>query len=440
MQSLNASSAKTLEYISASPGSLSLFIGDTANIVVTAHYNDNSTEVLNNPDVIWASSMPSTVAVEQGTVRGISQGSAVVNATYSGKAAAVLIDVVKQKDGLAALSIEPEVLELQEGATGTLTLTAKYNDGTSRVVTGAEWFSSIKAFATVLNGEVTAKQTGTTIISAKYQDRVAYCTVNVTPDGKGIKELKAYPDSAAIKIGDSKLFYISATRNDGVIEDVTDLTTWKSNNTEVAVVDSGKVIGVAQGKAVITAGYGGKEVQIPVDISTNGNPLENISVTPENLALEVDGKDVQINVYITDNNGKKTKITDKCTYLSLNTKIVTVSSKGKATPKGKGETRVTVTYNNRTLEIPVVVNPKLSKITVDTGTLKIKKGKDTDITVTAVYSDGKKEDVTETATIKSSNTKICKVNDGVLEGVAKGTAKITVTFGSLKKTLSINVY
>lgn len=294
LQSLDAFSAKTLEYISASPGSLSLFMGDTANIVVTAHYNDNSTEVLNNPDVIWASSTPSVVTVEQGTVRGISQGSAVVNATYSGKAAAVLIDVVKQRDDLSDLLIEPEVLELQEGATGTLTLTAKYTDGTSRVVTGAEWFSSIKAFATVLNGEVTAKQTGTTIISAKYQDKVAYCTVNVIPDGKGIKELKAYPDSAVIKIGDSKLFYISATRNDGVIEDVTDLTTWKSNNTEVAVVDSGKVIGVAQGKAVITAGYGGKEVQIPVDISINGNPLENISVTPENIALEVDGRDVQI--------------------------------------------------------------------------------------------------------------------------------------------------
>ncbi|WP_127533487.1 Ig-like domain-containing protein [Paenibacillus kobensis] len=48
-------------------------------------------------------------------------------------------------------------------------------------------------------------------------------------------------------------------------------------------------------------------------------------------------------------------------------------------------------------------------------------------------------DVTDTASWKSSNTAIAKVTQGSITGVAKGTAKISATYGGYTKSITVNV-
>ncbi|GMK38236.1 hypothetical protein PCCS19_12900 [Paenibacillus sp. CCS19] len=48
-------------------------------------------------------------------------------------------------------------------------------------------------------------------------------------------------------------------------------------------------------------------------------------------------------------------------------------------------------------------------------------------------------DVTDVATWKSSNTAIAKVTQGTITGVAKGTAKISATYGGYTKSITVNV-
>jgi len=47
--------------------------------------------------------------------------------------------------------------------------------------------------------------------------------------------------------------------------------------------------------------------------------------------------------------------------------------------------------------------------------------------------------LTGEATFSSSNKKVCYVEDGYIIAEGKGTAKITVTVGKLKKTISVKV-
>jgi len=48
-------------------------------------------------------------------------------------------------------------------------------------------------------------------------------------------------------------------------------------------------------------------------------------------------------------------------------------------------------------------------------------------------------DVTDTASWKSSNTAVAKVTQGAIVGVAKGTAKISATYGGYTKSITVNV-
>ena len=58
----------------------------------------------------------------------------------------------------------------------------------------------------------------------------------------------------------------------------------------------------------------------------------------------------------------------------------------------------------------------------------------------AIYTlSGNSADVTNTATMTSSNTDVATVNNGVITAVANGTAIITVTYGGCEETITVTV-
>lgn len=127
---------------------------------------------------------------------------------------------------------------------------------------------------------------------------------------------------------------------------------------------------------------------------------------------------------------------EKVTYSSSNAKVATVNSKGVITGKAAGTAKITVKSGSKKATITVkVAKVKTTKLSGVPSSKTVKKGKTFTIkaSVTPKNSD-------EKVTYKTSNKKIATVTSkGVVKGIKKGTATVTVQSGSKKQTCKVTV-
>lgn len=121
----------------------------------------------------------------------------------------------------------------------------------------------------------------------------------------------------------------------------------------------------------------------------------------------------------------------KVTFTSNNTKVATVNkTTGKVTAKAKGTATITAKYGD--VKVTCKVTVKNPTLTLSKTSASVKVGKTTKITAKATPS-GK-------VTYKSSNKKVATVSsNGTIKGIKKGTAKITVTYNGVSKTVKVTV-
>ena len=124
-----------------------------------------------------------------------------------------------------------------------------------------------------------------------------------------------------------------------------------------------------------------------------------------------------------------TGISGKVTYKSSNKKVAAVNSKGKVTAKKTGKAVITVKCGNYKTKVTVYVNEKL-KLKKSSAVIKVK-GK-TSIKATT--------NITGKITYTSSNKKIATVTSrGVVKGIKKGKATITVKSNGVSKKFKVTV-
>ena len=216
--------------------------------------------------------------------------------------------------------------------------------------------------------------------------------------------------AATVYTGKTKA--LKATTNDS---DAT--VTFKSGNTKVATVSSkGVVKGVKAGTAVITAKVGNATATCKVTVKASTIKFAKASVTIYK------GKTATVKATATPSATVK--------YTSSNTKVATVSSKGVV--KGVKAGTVTITAKAGTLKTTckvVIKNPAFSLVK---SSATIKKGKTTTIRSKAAPA-GK-------VTYTSSNKKVAAVNSkGVVKGIKKGKATITVKCNGITKKFVVTV-
>lgn len=187
---------------------------------------------------------------------------------------------------------------------------------------------------------------------------------------------------------------------------------WTSSNTGVVTVEqTGKITGVSDGKATVTATLkNGKKYNCQVYV-------EYLQISATSLTL-MKGNSKTLSV---ENRAQPV------TWSSANKKVATVSSKGKVTATGKGTTTITAKVGSHSLTCKVKVeDPKLSKktATIVVGqnfTLKLS-GTSRKIT----WSTNKKSIANVTG-------------KGVVAGKKKGTAKITAKAGGKSFVCTVKV-
>ncbi|MBS4201241.1 hypothetical protein KHA93_16510 [Bacillus sp. FJAT-49732] len=131
-----------------------------------------------------------------------------------------------------------------------------------------------------------------------------------------------------------------------------DSVKWKSNNTNVAKVNSKGSITFSgkPGKVTITATYKGK---VASATTTVGNVVKSLSTTTK---LAYTKKPIKITVIATYMNGKKVKLKSGVVWKSNNTKVAKVNSNGVVTFTGKnGNVTITATYQGKKLTLKTTV-------------------------------------------------------------------------------------
>lgn len=347
----------TLQAINILGTITTLTIGQQITLTATAN---PSTVTLTN--LVWSSSNKSVATVNSsGTVTAIAAGTATIKASALGKTDEYDITVSEKP----ATVIDAESIDLQESATielgqsKQLVATVSPSNATSQTIT---WTSSDTSIASVNNGLVEAKKTGSativaTVKNADNSEISSSCEVEVV---KYATSLTLDKSSVSLEQTETAYLYATVLPSDATYNTVT----FSSSNESIATVDrSGKITPVNIGTIIITAtldngAKGTLEAKCTVAVTAETVFATDLSITPSSKTLE-SGQTVQIHHTVTPSNATYQTIT----WSSSNSTVASVNSSGLVTANNEGTATITVTLQNGTQ--PAIV--KTATITVTSG-------------------------------------------------------------------------
>lgn len=192
--------------------------------------------------------------------------------------------------------------------------------------------------------------------------------------------------------------------------------------------------GKKKGSAVVTVTLASKKTaSFKVTVQKAAVKTTKITTTTKSLTLAKGAtyKKLASSIAVTPITSK-----EKVTYSSSNKKVATVSSKGVIKAKKAGTAKITVKSGKKKVVVTVkVTGVKTTKLSGVPAGKTVSKGKSFKIKAIATP-----KNTDEKITFKSSNKKVATVTSkGVVKGLKKGTATITVQSGSKKMTCKVTV-
>lgn len=411
---------------------LSLSGTKTQQLELTATYANGQTEKVQSK-AEWKSSKEDVVYVSNGMLTAYKKGEAEVSATYGGVTVTTRVAV----DMPLKIDIAAKKISLKIEGTYTASLVLDYGEGkpAEQLTDKVEWSSSKEAVAKVdEKGVITGVSSGTATITGKYEGKTYTMTVEV-----GLVTDLTSPQSLIImSTGDKKKIELNAVNDPDSSDGLNKRATWKSSSPSIASVDSeGVVTGMKNGKATITAEYGGKKVTIQVEVDVISKINASVDFVSLKTVGDVKDKTATVTITVSFSDGSTKDVSSQATWSTSNYKVASVSG-GKITAVGSGKTTVTAKYGSKSIRIPVQVD-SMKYLQTNEVSLNMTVGQTYNLVATATYGDGSEVDVSKPALWKSSRILTATVKDGVVKATGKGKATITVSFGGKSTKVIVNV-
>lgn len=420
-----------LKGITVDPATLTLKKGTSKTLSVKYDPADTT----DNKAVTWESSDKSVATVDaNGKVTALKDGSATITAKVGGFTATCALTVQEKK--LTGISLDKTALELSKGQSSEA-LKVIYNPADTTDDKTVTWSSADEKIATVKNGVVTAKATGTTKITATVGTHKAECTVTVNAKLTGIK---VTPEKVTVEKGQTanlNVAYLPADTTD----DKT--VTWKSENEKVATVDENGVVTAVGGgttKIVATAKANDKitavcEVKVPIH-------TESISLDKTEIKDILKGQTAKLTVSFVPENTDDSR---EVRWTSDKPSVATVDANG--TVKALKEGTATITAETVVGGHKASCTVTVKEIHLNTDDVELdKKANPTELLkgtthkIVVKLTENVTDDVTYTYT--SLNEDVATVDaNGVVKALKAGEAKIKVLVkaGEAEKELTYEV-
>ncbi|MGF7048950.1 hypothetical protein J2T13_003458 [Paenibacillus sp. DS2015] len=415
-------------HLDISAEDVSLGIGKTHNLILTATYADGTKEKVTTK-AEWSSTDAGVAYVSKGVISAYKMGEATITASYGGSSVTTKVKVdIATKTTLSVKTASIKVdKEYQVNLVGTNEEGKEENLNSK-----AEWSSSKSDVAEVEDGLVKGLASGTSTITALYNNTKYTMTISVGL----VSNLEADSQILVMSSGDKKQITITSTDAAESKEDVTSLATWKSSNTSIASVSKGLVTGFSNGKSNITAEYGGQKVTISVEVDV----ISKLEANEQHFSLKSGDKE-DITITATYSDGSTKDVTTKAEWKTSKFAVATIS-KGATTASLKaisyGKATITAKFANKSISIPVEVDI-LKYLQTNEVAMSLKVGEEVKIVATATFNDGSESDVSKVALWKSSRILTATVKDGKIKATGKGKATITVSYAGKKTKVVIIV-
>ncbi len=296
---------------SLSPAKVTLGVGQTASLKLTALYSDE-TQQDDTADaaVKWAAADPTLVGFgsQPGTVIGKAPGQTTVTATLADSTATTTV-IVTAPASLTpvALVVSPQTSTLETGQCFLFTATVTYSDGSSGDASAiGGWTSSDTTVLAPGNAPSTfcGAGVGSATLTATLGDATGTAQVAVAqrppPYQKKPTAIELGPTGATMVAGDCLGFSATIDYDDGSTSDGAGVVAFSSSDPTVLAYASGagddEFCAVAPGTANVVATLGSLQGQVSVTVTARAPPppppsqtLQGLVIGPDNVSVPEQG-------------------------------------------------------------------------------------------------------------------------------------------------------
>ncbi|WP_242772066.1 Ig-like domain-containing protein [Brevibacillus parabrevis] len=186
----------------------------------------------------------------------------------------------------------------------------------------------------------------------------------------------------------------------------------------------------------------------------NGNLLKSVkqavSPQPKAIALKLgsdkvdvsSGGSASIQVTATLENGSQVDVTSQVTVIVENPSVAYISN-GRVYAVNGGTTQARLYYGGQTKTLTITVSApaiSLSSISLSPAQTTLAEGQIQRVYATAYYTDGSSKDINSVASFSSSSPSVAQVSSqGVVTGIAPGTATITASYNGKSASAQVTV-
>lgn len=396
-------------------------------------------EVLTNSNVTstvtslaeWTSSDVMVATVSNGLVTPKAIGTTKITASYKGISRSIDITVYPS---ITKLSADLDAIDGFVGVSGDLPkIKATTFDGSVVDVTKlVKWTVEDDEIASVKDLKWTAKELGETTLTAHVQGYKA--DIKLTVHLKPVKLIPEAKEVSAIIGKNTDLPKVTLVNEKGEESDISGLIKWETKSDNIVIMDTA-MKGLEPSNVTLTGTYLNKSVTVKVKIEE-----EIVKLTAEPSIIELNpGRSKSIKVTGHYKSGKTVSLGSKMNWVVNNTDIAMPSGASSVKAINVGSAKVTGTYQGKTVELPVVVTPKLKSLELSTKSLEMTAGQTQTVKLTAVYTTGNPADQTDSAIWTTSKASVATVKDGKITAVAKGSATIKASFQGKTVTVRVKV-
>ncbi len=367
-----------------------------------------------NQTITWSSSDGSIASAENGTVKALHSGEAVITAsTANGKTAECTITVPGTK--VTGVSLDPSEAQMHIGETLQLEETVIPENADNQNVT---WTSNNESVASVdEDGLVTAEDAGTATITVTTEDggKTAQCTITVLKIP--VTGVSLNYTTAELRVKKTLQLTETVTPENADNQNVT----WSSSDETIASVDEdGLVTAKDAGTAIITVTTEDGDKTAQCTITVLKTAVTGVSLNQSTTHMYV-RETLQLKETVAPENADNKDVT----WSSSNEAVASVNENGLVTAKNAGTATITVTTEDggKTAECAITVEAvPVQQIKLEPVSTTLPLGK-----TLALKSQVLPENATNPGiTWTSSEPSIASVDaDGTVKALKTGTVTIT---------------
>ena len=446
----------TITAIQITPAVSDVAVGSQINFTAIASFSDNTTRDITT-HATWLSNDAAvvsiiTVGANGGQASALNAGSTEITAELEGISSNSAAVVVQGK-GITDIQITPNDASYIKGQIQQYTVWVIYDDSSSKNITAETQIRSDDPLIASFDSHniMTAVGLGDSEISTVYQGVTSereFVHVQLA-HAPVVPSLQITPANSSIAIGGGVNFTAVLYLGDNAHNDVTNLVTWLSSDTDkVTIVTSGENAGQAHAATVGTANISATLIGVASNIATvevTGKSLVSIDISVTNDGELIKGTKAHYKAYATYSDESVDEITLAANWKSSDTAIATVL-KGDVFGVDVGSTKISIDFEGETDEKDIIVTgATVTSLAITPSYHEMDIGSQVNYIVIATLTDGSRINVTNDAVGSSSDPDLIDVIHKepqfiTIEAIASGTAVLTASFEGKNATADLNIF